>query len=365
MRYQYSKWNPLLLFRLFSQNSLRQLFNYLLLQMNGNVERALSTMEYLQLKGHIPSNFNINDFKTKLVQDRIITPIQSQQRLTSKGEKWLREGSFKLIFSSLKSSGTGSHPVNREGFGGSELLSEGRPFQFGDSPSKIDYNESYLNALRRSGLEDVCLTEGDLAVRLSDITTSAATVLLLDISHSMVLYGEDRITPAKKVAMALAHMIKTQYPKDSLDVVVFGDDARRIKVKDLPYISVGPYHTNTQAGLQMARELLYRKKSLNRQIFMITDGKPTVVRRRSGEIYRNSFGLDPYIVNRTLDEALICRKKKVVITTFMVTSDPYLQSFVYKLAELNKGKAYFSPPNQLGGFIFRNFMSNRSRRIGK
>ena len=273
----------------------------------------------------------------------------------------MREESLRFIFSSLKPSGSGSHPLNRESPGVGEMLSEQRQFQFGDAPSRIDYNASFLNTIRRAGPREPVVTEADLAVWESEASTSAATVLLLDISHSMVLYGEDRITPAKQVAMALAHMIKTHYPKDSLDVVTFGDEARRIEIKDLPYTGVGPYHTNTQAALKMAREILYRRKSHNRQIFMITDGKPTVVKRCKGEIYRNSFGLDPYIVNRTLDEALICRKKKIVITTFMVTSDPYLQSFVHKLTKLNRGRAYFAPLNQLGGFMFKDFINNRSR----
>jgi Ca-activated chloride channel family protein len=146
-------------------------------------------------------------------------------------------------------------------------------------------------------------------------------------------------------------------------VVLFGNEAQRIQVKDLPYVSVGPYHTNTQEGLRVAREILLQRKSQNRSIIMITDGKPTVIRKRNGEIYKNSFGLDPYITNRTLDEALICRKKNIVITTFMVTSDPYLQSFINKLTELNRGRAYFTPLNKLGGFIFRDFMSNRSKRV--
>ena len=361
MRYRYFEWDPVAILKLLAEKSLRQLFNYLLLQANGDVDDVLAMMMQFQRRGIIPQDLKIKDFRAKLTEERLISSGNFGHQLTPKGERWLREDSLKFIFSSLKPSGMGSHPINREGVGNGERLPERRPFQFGDAPSRIDYNESYLNAFRRTGPENTRITESDLAVWESEATTSAATVLLLDISHSMVLYGEDRITPAKQVAMALAHIITTQYPKDSLDVVVFGDEARRIEVKDLPYTGVGPYHTNTQAGLEMARELLYRRKSVNRQIFMITDGKPTLVRRRNHEIYKNSFGLDPYIVNRTLDEALICRKKKIVITTFMVTSDPYLQSFVYKLTQLNRGRAYFAPLNQLGGFVFRDFMSNRSR----
>jgi Ca-activated chloride channel homolog len=362
MRYRYFKWDPHLLSRIIAERGLRQLFNHLLLQLNGDVDRALSVMKYLQTKGILNPDLDLDDFIRKLEADRIIEPECNAKRLTPKGERWLREDSLNYIFSSLKSSGQGSHPMAREGAGTGDILPESRSYEFGDPHGHIDFNQSFKNAFQRSGLGSLELSEEDLAVREVEANTSAATVLLLDISHSMILYGEDRITPAKQVAMALAQMIKTQYPKDSLDIVTFGDEATRIELKDLPYTGVGPYHTNTQEGLQVGRELLLQRKSPNRQIFMITDGKPTVVRRRNGEIYRNSFGLDPYIENRTLDEALICRKKNIIITTFMVTSDPYLRAFVERLTELNRGRAYFTPLNRLGGFIFRDFMTNRSKR---
>ena len=363
MRYRYSEWDKNLFARMLAEQDLMRLFNYLLLQTNGDVERALSAMRFLQGKGVISGAVDIDSFKQKLIDSRIIMVSHGDARLSHKGERWIREESLKYVFSSLKSSGSGTHPLLHETSTIGEPLPERRSYQFGDSPQHIDYCESFKNTIRRSGLGSLELAESDLAVAETEAATSAATVLLLDVSHSMILYGEDRITPAKQVALALAHLIQTQYPKDSLDVVIFGDEATRIEVKDLPYSGVGPYHTNTQAGLQTARDLLLKRKSLNRQIFMITDGKPTVVARRNGEIYRNSSGLDPYILNRTLDEALICRKKHVVITTFMVTSDPYLMSFVQKLTELNRGRAYFTPVNRLGGLIFRDFMANRFRRI--
>jgi uncharacterized protein with von Willebrand factor type A (vWA) domain len=177
----------------------------------------------------------------------------------------------------------------------------------------------------------------------------------------MILYGEDRITPAKQVAMAFTEMIKKKYPKDALNIVTFGDDAREIQVKDLPYLTVGPFHTNTKAGLQTARNILMRRKNPNKQIFMITDGKPSVIRRRNGSLYKNPIGLDPIIVNRTLDEAVICRKKRIIITTFMITKDPYLKRFVMKLTELNKGRAYFSSPENLGNFVLMDFLNNRRK----
>jgi uncharacterized protein with von Willebrand factor type A (vWA) domain len=188
-----------------------------------------------------------------------------------------------------------------------------------------------------------------------------STVLMIDISHSMILYGEDRITPAKKTAMALAELIKTQYPKDTLDVIVFGNDAWQIEVKDLPYLEVGPYHTNTVAGLELAMDLLRRRKHANKQIFMITDGKPTCIKKGKG-YYKNAFGLDRKIVNRTLALAAQCRKGGISITTFMIASDPYLQQFVDDFTKANNGKAFYSGLQGLGEFIFQDYKNNKVRR---
>jgi Ca-activated chloride channel family protein len=193
-------------------------------------------------------------------------------------------------------------------------------------------------------------------------TTNCATVMLIDISHSMILYGEDRITPAKQVALALSELILTKYPRDSLNIVLFGDFAKEVKVKDLPFIAVGPYHTNTKAGLEMARNILLKKKNVNKQIFMITDGKPSMITRRNGSIYKNPMGLDPVIVNRTLDEAIICRRKRIPITTFMIANDAYLRQFVAKLTELNRGRAYFSSAQNVGDYVFWDFVNRRKKR---
>ncbi len=362
MRYRYYEWDRELMERLMAEQDLMRLFNHLLLQTNGNVDEALRWMEHFQERGYIGKDVDLKGFKRRLRDEEIVRLEGGAHRLTKRGEKGLRQESLDFIFRNLKESGIGSHPLGREGENPGEQLPESRPFLYGDSPRDIDFNESYKNTMRRVGLGDLELEEEDLAVREREARTGAATVLLLDISHSMVLYGEDRITPAKQVAMALAEMIKTRYPKDSLDIVVFGDEAKRIKLSELAYVGVGPYHTNTQEGLRMGRELLLRRKSNNRQIFMITDGKPSVVRERSGELYMNSFGLDPYIVNQTLNEAMACRKKGIVITTFMIASDGYLQQFVRRLTELNRGRAYFAPLNRLGGFIFHDFMNHRHKR---
>src|SRR5690625_3570000 len=216
--------------------------------------------------------------------------------------------------------------------------------------------------LRHSSLEQFDLQEEDLQVHETDHHTSVATVLLIDLSHSMILYGEDRITPAKKVAMALSELIMNQYAKDSLDIIAFGNEAWKIEVKDLPWLMAGPYHTNTLHALQMARHILSRRKYANRQIFTITDGKPSCM-YENGRLYKNSFGLDRKIINRVLDAAVMCRRDQIDITTFMIARDPYLQDFVRELTEANKGRAYFSSLDSLGGYIFQDYVRNRVQRL--
>jgi uncharacterized protein with von Willebrand factor type A (vWA) domain len=186
---------------------------------------------------------------------------------------------------------------------------------------------------------------------------------MIDISHSMILYGEDRITPAKKVAMALVELIHRKYPKDSIDIIVFGNDAWPIKVKDLPYLKVGPYHTNTVAGLELAMDILRRKRNTNKQIFMITDGKPSCVKLPSGEFYKNSNGLDKMIVSKCLNTAAQARKLKIPITTFMIAQDPYLRQFIELFTAQNQGKAFLTGLSGLGEMIFDDYEKNRTKRI--
>ena len=189
-----------------------------------------------------------------------------------------------------------------------------------------------------------------------------STVLMIDISHSMILYGEDRITPAKKVAMALAELITTRYPKDSLDILVFGNDAWRISIQEIPYLKVGPFHTNTVAGLQLAMDLLRKRRNSNKQIFMITDGKPSCVKERDGTYYMNSNGLDPYVTERCYTQAAQARKLGIPITTFMIARDPYLQQFVDTFTEANQGKAFYTGLKGLGEMIFKDYENNRTKR---
>jgi uncharacterized protein with von Willebrand factor type A (vWA) domain len=245
---------------------------------------------------------------------------------------------------------------------GDEQNSDVRSYAFGDSLDQIDLHTSILNAQINHGIGEFKLTEDDLAVRERDYKTQTSTVLMIDISHSMILYGEDRITPAKKVAMALAELIKTRYPKDTLDIIVFGNDAWPIEVKDLPYLQVGPYHTNTYAGLELALDILRKKRNPNKQIFMITDGKPTCLKEGNG-YYQNSFGLDRKVINKTLNMAAQARRLNIPITTFMIASDPYLQQFVQEFTETNKGKAYYSNLNGLGDFVFEDFEKNRKKKL--
>ncbi len=340
------------------------IFNYLLMRFHGDVEETLRLMEDLQKRGYIDPNYDLEEFRKKLLESKLVKESNRGLSLAAKGERKLRQEAFELIFQKLKSADRGNHPLPYEGGASEEYLPEKRKYSFGDNYRAIDYNSSLFNSITRSGDLGLNLGEQDLEVYESEKAASCATVLMIDISHSMVLYGEDRITPAKQVAMAFTELILTNYPKDDLSVVLFGDDAQQVKIADIPYISVGPFHTNTQAGLRMARQILMRKKHINKQIFMITDGKPSMIKRANGQLYKNPVGLDPMIVNRTLEEAVTCRKKKIPITTFMITDDPYLQNFVRKLTELNKGRAYFSSVDNLGHFVIWDFVSNRKRKKG-
>jgi Ca-activated chloride channel homolog len=217
------------------------------------------------------------------------------------------------------------------------------------------------NAQINHGLDNFQLTNQDIEVQETFYQSQMSTVLMIDISHSMILYGEDRITPAKKVAMALSELITTRYPKDTLDIIVFGDDAWQIEIKDLPYLEVGPYHTNTVAGLELAMDLLRRRRNPNKQIFMITDGKPTCI-KKGKNYYKNSWGLDRKILTRTLALAAQCRKLTIPITTFMIARDPYLQAFVEEFTKANNGKAFYSSLQGLGEFIFQDYKNNKRKR---
>jgi uncharacterized protein with von Willebrand factor type A (vWA) domain len=261
----------------------------------------------------------------------------------------------------LKKTSRGSHDTHHVG-SGDEASADLRAFQFGDTLDQISMTESIRNAQINQGMGDFLLTENDLEVQEREHKSQTSTVLMIDISHSMILYGEDRITPAKKVALALSELITKNYKKDTLDILVFGNDAWQIQIKDLPYLEVGPYHTNTVAGLELALDLLRRRKNPNKQIFMITDGKPTCM-KEGIKYYKNSFGLDPKILNRTYTLAAQCRKLGIPVTTFMIASDPYLRDFVRKFTEVNNGNAYYSNLQGLGDMVFEDFRRNKRKKI--
>lgn len=341
---------------------LQRLFNQLLLASGGDVEQTLDWMRQLQEQGILPEDLDLEQFLEEMAQQQMIAPDgEGGFQLTGVGERRIRRSAFEDVFNDLRKGSSGYHPLKASG-SGSEKLPETRPYRFGDDLHQIDMGRSFHNALKRSGGHGLGLQEQDLEVHETEHLTNCATIVAIDISHSMILYGEDRITPAKKVALALTELIRTKYPKDHLGVILFGDRAEEVSLADLPYIDAGPYHTNTREALQMARSLLGRQKQPNKQIFLVTDGKPSAITQGDG-IYKNPFGLDMKIVNLTLEEADLCRRQKIVITTFMIASDPTLQSFVEKLTLTNRGRAYFASPDHLGEFILADYIRNRRKRV--
>jgi uncharacterized protein with von Willebrand factor type A (vWA) domain len=345
-------------------DQLLDVFMQLLTYTNGDVNEALQWMnqldkEYALTEGEYGMGDFIEDLKDKGYIDE--NKQTGSITISPKTEQGIRKRSLEEIFGKLKKTKAGDHNSFKPG-GGDEINPEMRPFQFGDQLEHIDFTESIRNAQINHGIESFNMQEDDLKIRETDYKTQTSTVLMIDISHSMILYGEDRITPAKKVAMALSELITTKYPKDTLDIVVFGNDAWTVEIKDLPYLQVGPYHTNTVAGLELAMDILRRRRNPNKQIFMITDGKPTCL--KSGKrYYKNSFGLDRKITNRCLNLAAQCKKLKIPITTFMIASDPYLQRFVNEFTETNNGKAFFASLDRLGAFIFKDFESGKRKTV--
>ena len=282
--------------------------------------------------------------------------------ITAKLERMIRQRALDQIFGKIKRSGSGNHKTGKSGRG-DEHTGEFREYRYGDGLDRISMTESIKNAQINHGISNFMLDEGDLVVEDTQYKAQMSTVLMIDISHSMILYGEDRITPAKKVAMALAELITTRYPKDTLYILVFGNDAWPIPIKDLPYLKVGPYHTNTVAGLQLAMDMLRRKRNTNKQIFMITDGKPSCLRMPDGTYYKNSVGLDEYIVEKCYAMASQARKLHIPITTFMIAQDPYLMQFIREFTQANKGKAFYTGLKGLGEMIFEDYENNRRKRI--
>lgn len=339
-----------------------EIFREVLLHTSGDVAEALSWMNEIDRHHHLTTDdYGMGDFIEDLKKRGYIREEEQELRITPKTEQDIRKSALDQLFGKLRKGRQGNRSTRYTG-NGDESSTEKRPYEFGDPPENISLSDSIRNAQVNHGIGEFKLEENDLEVYEKEYKTQTSTVLMIDISHSMILYGEDRITPAKKVALALAELIKIKYPKDTLDVIVFGNDAWQIEVKDIPYLQVGPYHTNTVAGLELAMDILRRRKNPNRQIFMITDGKPTCLKEADG-YYKNSMGLDRKIINKTLSLAAQCRKLHIRVTTFMVASDPWLQDFVREFTETNGGSAFYTGLKGLGDLVFADYERNRKRNL--
>ena len=349
-------------------DKLFEIFKELITFTSGDFDETINWMKELDKEYNLTDeDYTIDDFvedlkKKGYIKQKIDPNGGTETTLSAKTEQALRKKALDQIFGKIKKTGKGNHKSKKQGLG-DEPSGELRSYAFGDSLDKISITESIKNAQLNNGIDHFQLFEKDLVVEESFHKSQMSTVLMVDISHSMILYGEDRITPAKKVAMALTEFIKTRYPKDSIEIIVFGNDAWPIKIKDLPYLKVGPFHTNTVAGLGLAMDLLRRKRNSNKQIFMITDGKPSCVNMKDGTYYKNSNGLDPFITNQCYAMAQQARRLHIPITTFMIAKDSFLMKFVQKFTEANKGKAFYTGLQNLGEMIFEDYESNRKKRI--
>lgn len=345
-----------------------EIFKELITHTSGDFDEAIDWLRELDREYELTTpDYTIDDFiedlkKKGYLREEIDPDGNGSLSITAKTERAIRQQALDQIFGKIKRSGQGNHKSKSPGIG-DEHTGDYRSYQFGDALDKVSMTESLKNAQISHGISDFTLSEDDLVVEETLHKSQMSTVLMIDISHSMILYGEDRITPAKKVAMALAELITTRYPKDTLDILVFGNDAWQIEIKDLPYLKVGPYHTNTVAGLELALDLLRRKRNTNKQIFMITDGKPSCLRLPTGEYFKDSFGLNPKIVNKCYMMAQQARRLHIPITTFMIAKDDYLMQFVREFTYANQGKAFYTGLKGLGEMIFEDYETNRKKRI--
>jgi len=286
----------------------------------------------------------------------------AQFQVTDKGLDFLGYRTLRDLLGSLGKSSFGRHDT-REMATGVETSGGSRPYEFGDTLN-LDVTATLGAAIAREGLSlPINLEYSDLQVHESEYQSSCATVVMLDCSHSMVLYGEDRFTPAKRVAMALSHLVRTQYPGDTLSLVLFHDFAEELPLSQLARAQVGPYYTNTRAGLQLAQRILARQRKDMKQIVMITDGKPSALTLPDGRIYKNAFGLDPLVVGETLQEVARCRRSSIMINTFMLASDPDLVQFVQRVSAMCRGKAYFTTPENLGQYLLMDFLSRKMKTV--
>ena len=341
-----------------------KLFNELYLKTNGDVEEALKWLRELY------DHYNLGDSTNKTF-DEILDELEQKGLIerdfdysfkpTKNIDQIIQEEVFNLFFKNLSQGLKGSHTTAHLGKG-NEKQPELRNWQYGDDVRDINFNESIKNSLKRNNhLHINDLHEDDLVVQENEFLSNCSTVLMIDISHSMILYGEDRITPAKMVALALVEFIQRQFPKDTIDVITFGNEAKKVPLNQISKVAIGPFHTNTCDGLKMAQNILRKRKNVNKQIFMITDGKPSAVYAK-GRLYKNSFGLDPLVINKTLNEAQQIKRNKVKLTTFMIAQDQYLIEFIEDLTRTSGGTAFYTGLDKLGEFIFRDYSENKNRR---
>ncbi|MFN7925318.1 MAG: hypothetical protein U0Q16_34790 [Bryobacteraceae bacterium] len=315
---------------------------------------------------------SIDRLMQRLLDDGYVSEQESQGgsggqgstrfEVTDKSIDFLGFKTLKDLMGSLGRASFGAHDT-RDLATGVEASGASKLYEFGDTLN-LDVNATLFSAMQREGLGlPLDLDYRDLHVHQSEYQSSCATVLMLDCSHSMILYGEDRFTPAKRVALALAHLIRTQYPGDSLRCVLFHDSAEELRMSELARVEVGPYYTNTRDGLILAQRLLAQEKKDMKQIIMITDGKPSALTLDDGRIYRNAFGLDPLVISRTLEEVNRCKRQGILINTFMLASDYGLVQFVQKVTEMCRGKAYFTNPSHLGRYLLMDYMNRKTRTI--
>jgi Ca-activated chloride channel family protein len=336
-------------------------------EQNSKLSQLVQTLiERLQQEGYI----SFSDSASQEME-REMSPGQAHEdmdigqvkfELTDKSLDFLGYKTLKDLLGSLGKSNFGRHDT-RDLSTGIESSGSSKDYEFGDSLN-LDVSGTLLSAVQREGLGvPLNVDYKDLKVHQSEYQSSCATVLMLDCSHSMILYGEDRFTPAKKVAMALAHLIRTQYSGDTLNLVLFHDSAEELPLSQLARVQVGPYYTNTREGLRLAQRILARQSKDMKQIIMITDGKPSALTKEDGRIYKNAFGLDPHVVAETIKEVANCRKSGILINTFMLARDYDLVSFVKKVTEICRGKAYFTTPYTLGQYLLMDYMQKKVKTI--
>ncbi|WP_027483815.1 vWA domain-containing protein [Deinococcus pimensis] len=315
-------------------------------------EQIRRMMDRLQMDGFIRKEFDDQEGGQGGQGD----PGEARFQLTDKSIDFLGYNSLRDLMGGLGRSSAGNHDT-RDYASGIDVTGELKSYEFGDTLN-LDTTATLSNVISK-GFENA--SESDLVIRQAEYSSSAATVVLLDCSHSMILYGEDRFTPAKQVALALAHLIRTSYPGDSLRFVLFHDSAEEVPLGKLAQAQIGPYHTNTAGGLRLAQQLLKRENKDMKQIVMITDGKPSALTLPDGRIYKNAYGLDPYVLGQTLREVANCRRSGIQINTFMLARDAELIAFVRRVSEMTKGKAYFTTPANIGQYVLMDYMSNKTK----